>query len=108
MGRRLLRSTDHDIDQPAKGWIFETFPVPYFLFIKPEIIMFSGRLKCVMIGMMRLYEDFTFGWAPAGAPSDLRKKIERALSRPEIGQVQRYIRIHHPHERHVRKIKPLG
>ena len=56
----------------------------------------------------RLHENLALHVTATGATGDLREQMKRVFTRAEIRLMQREVGEDDAHERHVRKMQPLG
>ena len=61
-----------------------------------------------MVGRQsRLDKDLAPLWPAARAPRDLAQKLEAALARPKVREVDADVGVDHPHQRHVGEVEPF-
>ena len=61
-----------------------------------------------MLGAERLQQHPPRGISPPGAPGHLVQQLHRTLPRPQVTARQPEVRIHHPHQRQMRKMPAFG
>ena len=68
-------------------------------------IVVAGKLHRRAVRRIGLHHDLAFDLATPSAACHLHQKLQRALRRSEIWQIQRQIRIQHAHQRHIWEIE---
>src|SRR4029453_2783426 len=100
-----MRGTHRDEDRVFERRKVATLAKFEFLLeIACEIVM-ARKLDRWRKRRVSLHKHFARGFAPPGAPGDLRKKLKGPFARAEIGQMQRQIGVDDPDERHIREMQ---
>ena len=71
------------------------------------VVMASGITHTRVAGRKGLDDYVAAALAASGTARHLREELECPLGRAEIWQIEADIGVHHPHERHLRKVQPL-
>ena len=99
----------HDgVDQRHHRRVAHAATVVQLTFEERRVILTTGELNAVVLGIQRLHNRLPGPLSAAGPPSHLREELERALGGTEIRETESHIRRDHADQRHQREIVSLG
>src|SRR6266568_1742306 len=103
-----MRGAGADQDRVfERGKIAALTELQFLLEVTGEIVV-PCKLNRRTKRRVSLHKNFARRFAAAGAPGDLREKLERSFACSEIGQMQCKIGVNNPDQRHIWKMQTLG
>ena len=104
----LFRARDHDAHDLGKWREHERRAHVDLVMIEPLVVVRRRIAQDGVVGVVRLQDDVPL-LSPAPAPArDLRHKLKGTFVAAIVGKMQTHVRIEDAHERHKRKVMPLG
>ena len=94
--------------QNGEGRIQPRAALVELLLEEGAVVLPGGGEDHLVLRLVGLDDHLPRCFAPACAASHLGQQLKGALPGAVVGQVQRHVRSHHAHQRHLGKVQPLG
>ena len=105
---RFVGAAALDHGQPGVGRIAELSPFGQQLARQPDVVVPEQVAEDAVIGVARLEQHLAGAIGAAGASGHLHQELKGVFVGAEVGQQQARVGVDHAHERHARKVEPLG